>query len=70
MKSMRDEANNVSNTVINSARSDAVLDTSALGAMVPASASDRELIDKDKEMEEELEAEKKKLQCGIENCGR
>ena len=67
---MRDEANNVSNTVINSARSDAVLDTSALGAMVPASASDRELIDKDKEMEEELEAEKKKLQCGIENCGR
>ena len=55
MKSMRDEANNVSNTVINSARSDAVLDSSALGAMVPASASDRELIDRDKEMEEELE---------------
>lgn len=70
MKSMRDEANNVSNTIVNSARSEAVLDSSALGAMVPASTTDRELIEKDKEMEEELEAEKKKLQCGIENCGR
>ena len=66
-----------SQTVIDSSRS-RVTDMSALGAMVPAvptvvgddlaGHTNRELIEKDRELERELAEEKKQLLCGIENC--